>query len=414
MGSREQGRTRARWVAVAQVALLAAVSTALTLGGLELGLRATGHRALYEVYSKSSLFWRADPLLGWSHEPGAAGTFVGPDPWPIEFEAPVRINSLGLRGPEVEPPPPGGLRVLLLGDSMVAGFEVPYRETFGARLEARLARQFGAPVQVINAGVRGYGTDQSALYYRERGRALEPGVVVLFHSGNDPDDNVTLHRMRRPFGKPAFALDADGALVLGGQPTPEYPICSHYRMGSAPERVDGRLARGVCRGQLALFDHSALFALVAMRLQRNPQLVETLYHLGSSGARPSEAAGSDTYAARLTTALILDLARRVREDGAQFLLIGEDHALDGLDPRPLLVAGIEPHGVTPTLDGDPAPFRFRNDSHFNRQGHLRVSESISALVVAERPIRRDPVLAAEREEDPAPQARLSATDPIGG
>lgn len=395
MRSRDQGRKRARLAALAQAVLLAVVSTAFTLGSLEVGLRASGHRPLYEVYSKSSLFWRADPLLGWSHEPGAAGTFVGPEPWPIEFEAPVRINSLGLRGPELEPPSPGGLRVLLLGDSMVAGFEVPYRETFGARLEERLARELGAPVQVINAGVRGYGTDQSALYYRERGRALEPDLVVLFHSGNDPDDNVTLHRMRRPFGKPAFALEADGSLALHDERAPAYPICSHYRMGPALqiERLDGRLARSMCRAQLALFDHSALFGLVAMRLQRNPQLVASLYHLGSEARGAEVAEERDSYPARLTTALLLDLARRVREDGAQFLLIGEDYALDALDASPLLAAGIEPHGVTPTLDGDSTPFRFRNDSHFNRQGHLRVSERISGLVVAERPSRREPVLA---------------------
>ncbi len=37
--------------------------------------------------------WQHDPLLGWSHEPNAEETFVGPRPWPIEFETPVSINS---------------------------------------------------------------------------------------------------------------------------------------------------------------------------------------------------------------------------------------------------------------------------------------------------------------------------------
>ena len=269
---RRSSRSRSR--AAAKTALLAVASCALTLGCLELGLRLAGYQPLYEVYSKSSLLWRADPLLGWSHQPNARDVFVGPRPWPIEFSSQVRINSLGLRGPEILTAALGRRRVLLLGDSMVAGFEVEYEETFGALLQDDLSRVLAAPVEVINAGVRGYGTDQSYLYYRERGRALQPEVVVLFHSGNDPENNVTLHRMRRPFGKPAFALGANGSLSLVNHPTAEYPTCSHVRMGASfsVERLDGSLQRAVCAGQLALFDHSALFGLIATRLQTHQQL----------------------------------------------------------------------------------------------------------------------------------------------
>jgi hypothetical protein len=149
--------------------LLLLVSVAGTLGVFEVGLHLLGYQAIYETYSKPSLFWVRDPLLGWSHEPGAEGIFVGPRPWPIEYEAPVRINSLGLRGPEVEEREPGELRILFLGDSVVAGFEVPYEQTLTAVLEERLGRRLERPVRVINAAVRGYGTDQSYLYFRERG-----------------------------------------------------------------------------------------------------------------------------------------------------------------------------------------------------------------------------------------------------
>src|SRR5215472_11134476 len=242
--------------------------TSLMLGLTECVLRALGHRALYEMYSKPWVFWKSDPLLGWAHEPGARGEYVGPRPWPVEFSAEVSINSLGLRGPEVPPREPGEQRVLLLGDSMVAGFEVPYQDTFGALLERDLTQRLGHTVRVINAGVRGYGTDQSYLYYTDRGRKLTPDVVVHFHSGNDPSDNTTIHEMRRPFGKSALAVTEDGGMRVLGSPVPHYPMCSEYQLTSKWEiqRVDGSWGRLLCEMQIKLFDHSALFSILTISI----------------------------------------------------------------------------------------------------------------------------------------------------
>ena len=40
---------------------------------------------------------------------------------------------------------------MVLGDSIVAGFEVPWEEKFTARMESLLTAELGIPVQVINA-----------------------------------------------------------------------------------------------------------------------------------------------------------------------------------------------------------------------------------------------------------------------
>ena len=126
--------------------LVFAVVFAVCLGLSEIAVRLIGYEPIYRVYSKPSIFWRHDPLLGWSHEPGSEGTYVGPKPWPIEFSTSVEINSDGLRGPEVAPRTPDGLRILFLGDSTLAAFEVVYEETFAARIEKELARSLGVPV----------------------------------------------------------------------------------------------------------------------------------------------------------------------------------------------------------------------------------------------------------------------------
>ena len=44
--------------------LLAAVSAAGGILLVEIGLRVAGYQALYDVYSKPSVFWEYDPILG--------------------------------------------------------------------------------------------------------------------------------------------------------------------------------------------------------------------------------------------------------------------------------------------------------------------------------------------------------------
>jgi hypothetical protein len=368
--------------------LLLGLSLAFALGLGELLLRAVGYGAIYEVYSKPTAFWTHDPVLGWSHPPGAQDEYVGPSPWPIEFRAPVSINQLGLRGPELRPRPPGGARVLVLGDSVVAAFEVPYEQTFTALLETELTRRLGRDVQVLNAGVRGYGTDQSYLYYRERGRSLEPDVVLLYHSGNDPNDNAKLHEMRRPLGKPAFSLRDDGSLELVGQPVPHYPACSEYRVmrGGEVERIDRPLQRVTCRAQMLLFDRSALFSFVTMLVPWDQTALLWLYHLGapprqSVKARPADGA-QGSYRVDLTLALLEQLDRAVEADGAKLLVTGESRRFEVLGPERLAERGV---AVFPLegLDADlQTKIRWQHDAHYNPEGHRLVAERLAAPLEA--------------------------------
>lgn len=114
---------------------------------------------------------------------------VGRVAWPAELAYEVRINALGLRGPEVarEGPPPGTKRVLALGDSGTFGFYVGEEETFPARLE-QLLRAGGVPVEVINGGCGGWSIDSATLFLEERAIALAPDLVVLVYCSNDISD----------------------------------------------------------------------------------------------------------------------------------------------------------------------------------------------------------------------------------
>ncbi|MBN1687551.1 MAG: SGNH/GDSL hydrolase family protein [Candidatus Omnitrophica bacterium] len=161
--------------------------------------------------------WTYDEFRGWKLKPNHTAYFGSPE---NGFCAKIESNSKGLREEEIPYEKQEGLRrILLLGDSETAGFEVQRRDVIDSQLE-KLVLQHG-PYEVINAATRGYGTDQSYLFLKEEGYRYQPDIVIYLFSENDVIDNVTLHKPFRKYGKSAFVLDDRGKLVLEGVPVPE-------------------------------------------------------------------------------------------------------------------------------------------------------------------------------------------------
>jgi len=104
----------------------------------------------------------------------------------------IAINSRGLRDREMAPAkPPGTVRMLVVGDSFTYGSGVAAADTYPKRLERLLAERAGVRVEVINAGVSGYGTVHEAAFLRAEGWGYEPDVLVLqMFPQNDLDDNL--------------------------------------------------------------------------------------------------------------------------------------------------------------------------------------------------------------------------------
>jgi lysophospholipase L1-like esterase len=100
-------------------------------------------------------FMRPDPELFWEPRPGYSGEFLGKQ---------VRINALGMRGPELRlPKPPGRRRLVAFGDSITFGYGLGEADTYPARLGALLEDR---GVDVANAGVTGYTSHQVLLRLR--------------------------------------------------------------------------------------------------------------------------------------------------------------------------------------------------------------------------------------------------------
>ncbi|MDP2311248.1 MAG: GDSL-type esterase/lipase family protein [Pseudomonadota bacterium] len=122
----------------------------------------------------------------------------------------ANINALGMRGaPPEDPKPPGKLRVLVVGDSTFFGHGVSDDETFPAQLQARL-RAEGLEVDVLNAGVPGYSTEQTRIQLDEEGWALAPDLLIVGNlwSDNNVDsfrDEDLLRTARAREENPLFA-----------------------------------------------------------------------------------------------------------------------------------------------------------------------------------------------------------------
>lgn len=130
-------------------------------------------------------FWRSEPVLGLGLNPGADGWYID------EGRARVHINSDGYRDRErTQAKPAGGYRALVLGDSFTESVQVPLEDTFEQVAERELAQcpaLQGRPVEVLNFGVRGFGTVQELELLKLRGEGFSPDAIVL---ANDPETDL--------------------------------------------------------------------------------------------------------------------------------------------------------------------------------------------------------------------------------
>jgi hypothetical protein len=173
-GSRVRGMARADW-------LLLVASTAVSLALLEIFLR-----LWFPLFPSP---YQADDVLLTKLVPGASKAFTR-----LAVNGGQRIvshiNSQGFRGEELRAPV-GQKRVIVYGDSNVQAEFSELAATFPKQLELRLAPSFGTGVEVINAGVVGYGPDQYSLRLAADLEKLRPALVVaVIFADNDFGDLI--------------------------------------------------------------------------------------------------------------------------------------------------------------------------------------------------------------------------------
>lgn len=256
---------------------------------LELGVRMVG---LAPPAIPNPAIWESHPLFGWWHIPDSGGRFYSSY---NEFSAEVHINARGLRDREIGyDNPDHAFRVLSLADSFGEALQVELEATYHKQLETRLAQTLAQPVEVINAGVGGWGTDQQAIFYAAEGFRYQPDVVLLaFFVRNDVVNNYKPLELARNGGsqqKQFFELRPDGTLLL---PTPaESDLNDDTESGDAAadsedvaETTDESAEPSLLWLADLLWEYSALYRFLLPHIRDMPNMVQWL---GPSGILSGE------------------------------------------------------------------------------------------------------------------------------
>ncbi len=413
--------------------LLIVAGLLLPLLLLELGVRLAG---LAPPPQPNPAIWVPHPLMGWWHIPYSGGIFHSDY---NEFETEVRINARGLRDREIGyDNPDGAVRILALADSFGEALQVELADTYVKQLEQLLTDSLGRPVEVLNAGVGGWGTDQQAIFYVAEGFRYNPDVVLLaFFIRNDAVNNYGPLEIARNGGrqqKEFFTLATDGTLV---PPPVQAELQAQANLTSGPQGNPVAAEAGEASPPLlpladTLWRWSALYRFMMPYLRDIPAVVQ---RVGPSGLLGGEAVIRATNPATpipffvyqsppdaefaaawtLTEAIILRLRDEVAQRGSTLAVVliaapeqlypaewertvAANPALQQLNldlesPNRRLGRFLESAGI-PYLDLLPvfraaaaqpgAPrLHFRHDQHWTEAGHRLAAEAIHKFLLAE-------------------------------
>ena len=379
---------------------LAVVSLAGSSLGAELYLR--HYRPVHGV------LYRLHPRYLHTLVPGARRLFVH-QPEDGSGSLLVTVNHDGFLGPEV-PPREGARRVVVYGDSFVAGEFSSREERFATQLARRLAEAGRLPVQAINAGVVGYGPDQEALRLEDEIGPLRPDlVVVAIFGGNDFGDLLR---------DKIFRLDEAGHLAPR---SPRLGDMLRAEFAHADREAHGSMLwlglHELWRGPKAEIRRDSLlpeggFPYLLQRRQREYELsihdgTDTVEHLlgdpYDADVSFAPEAESSRYKTALLAQVLLRMADTARGHGTPLLFVFIPSAFDAGEgfehPDAAAFPSYHPFALTDALAAPakanglvfvdlgpvfaaarPQRLYFRRDEHWNAAGQALAADHVAALV----------------------------------
>lgn len=141
-------------------------------------------------------FFKRSQLLGHTHRPAVEGTWYRYADG-SRFEVETNEHGFADSPRTVSGSKP---RIALIGDSTTEFWEAAREDRGQYLLQERLEGRW----EVLNFGVRGFGTDQSFIQLALLGQFFGPEVVVYTFCINDIRDNLTTEN------RPHFVLDPEG------------------------------------------------------------------------------------------------------------------------------------------------------------------------------------------------------------
>jgi hypothetical protein len=118
-------------------------------------------------------------------------------------------NSHSFRGKELKDKP--DVRIIVYGDSNIQARFSKLEDTFPFKLEQYLRIYTSKDIEVLNAGIIGFGPDQVLIRFRKDVDIYKPNIVVINVSAENDFGDIIRNRL--------FELDNAGKLVQTGYKT---------------------------------------------------------------------------------------------------------------------------------------------------------------------------------------------------
>jgi len=177
-------------------------ATCATLVSIEILIRLIVPQQAWRIQTNWEI-WQTDPVLGWRMKP--LSTIFTAEGWKVS------TNEDGLRPENSKREKSKGVfRILLIGDSTVAAIGVRPEEGLHTKL-GEILTAHGKKVEVLNAAVEGFSTDQSLLHLRDLLPLYKPDFVFYGFCTNDLEGNVSSEQYA--MSKPYFEMK-NGNLIL--------------------------------------------------------------------------------------------------------------------------------------------------------------------------------------------------------
>jgi hypothetical protein len=313
-------------------------------------------------------YFVSDTLLGWTVGPNRASS----DGRYFSSAEGVRSGRPGMTyaGRSARP------TVAIVGDSYTFGLEIPFEDSWGARLETAL----GGRARVLNFGVDGYGVDQASLRYVRDARTWRPAVTVFGFIEDDLHRTLSVYSFISfpewgvPFSKPRFILDSGELELLNVPVINPTAILGVPAIGALPF-IAFDPGYDAAAWQWHWYDASRLVRFLLSRFPRYPAV--------------SAVAGPDAELA-INGALLRSFVARAVTDGTVPLLVyfpsrgdfsGQDRSAKDRVLDLLRRSGVPYLDMTPCLRAvNPARAFIPGRAHYSAEGNAAVARCLLPAV----------------------------------
>ncbi|MEQ9619022.1 MAG: hypothetical protein RIG61_07580 [Deltaproteobacteria bacterium] len=309
---------------------------------------------------------RYDEELGWTNIPNFEGYLSDPKEG---FNGFVKFDENGIRVNDNDFNAEGEA-ILMVGGSVTGGFEVDNNETYSAVLE-RLFFENGCNYRVYNAGVNGYGTDQSLWLLERLLNIVKPKYVIYMFSSDDFVDNRSIKISNTLWGKPAFAFSNE-ELILVNRPSKKFEISYYAYIKYTDDGYD--ITQGyINETQLSI----RTFIKNNFALYYPLRNIYTYFKISPENRMEKEVRHEDFQVLEL-------ILKSMKKDGIELLVTSktdksDEEYIDDLirisDKLKIMYLNILPY-----FPEDPANYRWKNDGHWNEKGHLQAATALYELL----------------------------------